>query len=70
MARAPEPGDGCRPGGSCPECNPPPVYCQTCLEVEVEDVSEPCAECARNAAEDAALTKDEQDAASENAVAA
>jgi hypothetical protein len=50
--RAPELGDECRPGGSCPTCNAKPSYCQHCLEVTVEDGEEFCDACKELLAED------------------
>jgi hypothetical protein len=44
-AREPDPMRECGPSGRCPECNPAPVYCQTCLTVKVEDPREPCEAC-------------------------
>jgi hypothetical protein len=35
----------CRPGGSCPDCNPKPIWCQGCLEVEIENPGDLCDEC-------------------------
>lgn len=54
-SRAPELGYECRPGGSCPECNPKPIYCQTCLERPVENAQDLCDVCARDRAEEAAI---------------
>jgi hypothetical protein len=45
MTREPNPQAGCLPGGSCPECNPAPVYCQTCFRNPTANVDEPCGEC-------------------------
>lgn len=36
MPREPDPMRECRPGGTCPQCNPRPVYCPGC-EVEVDE---------------------------------
>jgi hypothetical protein len=44
-ARAPELGDGCRPGGSCPQCNARTYYCRDCGDVEVEDKGDRCDGC-------------------------
>jgi hypothetical protein len=35
----------CRPGGSCPDCNPPPIYCQECCENEIENPGDVCDAC-------------------------
>ena len=43
--RAPEPGDQCRPGGSCPECNAKPIMCADCGDEEVSEEGAFCAEC-------------------------
>ena len=51
MSRAPELGDGCRPGGSCPECNAPTYYCTECEDVEVGAEGERCADCEAAATE-------------------
>ena len=53
--RGPDPLRECRPGGSCPTCNPAPQWCQWCAKVQVEDVKEPCPACAAAIAEEAAL---------------
>jgi hypothetical protein len=42
----------CAPGGSCPDCNPPPIYCQECLEREIENPGDVCAECEAAAEEE------------------
>jgi hypothetical protein len=40
VRRAPELGDGCRPGGSCPDCNDDRPTCWECdATVEHEDVT-------------------------------
>jgi hypothetical protein len=36
----------CGPSGSCPDCNPPPIYCQECCENEIENPGDLCDECA------------------------
>jgi hypothetical protein len=48
----------CAPGGSCPDCNPPPIFCQECLENEIENPGDVCERCTREAAEEKAA--DEQ----------
>ncbi len=45
MSRAPELGDECRPGGSCPECNAVTYYCADCGDEEVSEEGAFCAEC-------------------------
>ncbi len=43
----------CGPGGSCPTCNPPPRWCQHCLEVQLEDDDEDhCPACVELLSED------------------
>lgn len=42
----PDPMAECRPGGSCTTCNPRPIYCQGCLDVEVENKDDLCDKCA------------------------
>jgi hypothetical protein len=41
----------CRPGGSCPYCNPAPEWCSRCTEVVVENRGEVCDDCAALARE-------------------
>ena len=41
----PDPQRECRPGGSCPECNPPPRMCPFCGDNEINDDEEHCSEC-------------------------
>lgn len=45
MARAPELGDECRPGGSCPECNGSEPVCGYCGENPIEPGADRCGEC-------------------------
>lgn len=46
MARAPEMGDACRPGGSCPECNAKPPKCASPFcEERVQDRGDFCLDC-------------------------
>lgn len=52
--REPDPMRSCRVNGDCPVCNPPPRWCQRCLEVTVEDGEEHCEACKVLLAEDEA----------------
>jgi hypothetical protein len=45
MPRAPELGDECRPGGSCPECNAVTHCCALCDDQEVEAEGDVCGDC-------------------------
>lgn len=40
-----DPTNECRPGGSCPTCNPPPAYCPECGDVRVDEAGTVCDAC-------------------------
>jgi hypothetical protein len=57
MPRSPEPGDACRPGGSCPDCNAKPKGCQMPFcTAEAEPGEDYCRFCLDQMAEDACET--------------
>jgi hypothetical protein len=56
--RAPDPMSQCRPGGTCPECNPPPMWCQGCLAVKVENKDDLCPACEAEREADSATDDD------------